>query len=125
MFNDKNPINRTPISASFKMDEFEKSKMTQKRSLPENTWYKWYNWLISHILETMKKFAGDAKKELSSCLKQMLMKILQSNKILKTPCLSTRGEFTPESSPVKMRPTKSVPGENGSDFLPPQSIFVI
>ena len=42
MFNDKNPINRTPISASFKMDEFEKSKMTQKRSLPENT----YNGII-------------------------------------------------------------------------------
>ena len=64
MFNDKNPINRTPISASFKMDQFEKSKTTQKRSLPENTWYKWYNWLISHILETMKKFAGDAKKRI-------------------------------------------------------------
>ena len=42
-----------------------------------------------------------------------------------TPCLRTPAESTPESYPVKMRPTKSVPGEESLDFLPPRCILVI
>ena len=42
-----------------------------------------------------------------------------------TPCLSTPDESTLESSPVKLRATKSVPGEKGLDFLPPQCVLVI
>ena len=38
---------------------------------------------------------------------------------LNTPCLSNPAEFISESSLVKMRPTKSVPGEKGLDYLPP------
>ena len=42
-----------------------------------------------------------------------------------TPCLSTPAESTSEISPVKMRPTKSVPGEESLDFLLPRCILVI
>ena len=45
--------------------------------------------------------------------------------VFSTPCLSTSAESTPESSPMKMRPTKSVPGEKGLDFLPSRCVLVI
>ena len=43
----------------------------------------------------------------------------------KRPCLSTLTESTSESSPVKMRPTKSVPREIDFDFLPPGCALLI
>ena len=44
---------------------------------------------------------------------------------LETSCLSIPAESTPESSPVKMRPTKSVPSEKGLDFQPTGCVLVI
>ena len=41
-----------------------------------------------------------------------------------TPCLSTPFESTSESSPVEMRPTKSVPSEQDLDFQPPRCVLV-
>ena len=44
---------------------------------------------------------------------------------IKTLCLSTPTESTPETFPVQMSPTKSVPGEKGLDFLSPRCVLVI
>ena len=40
-----------------------------------------------------------------------------------TLCLRTPVESIPESSPVKMRPVKSLPGEIGFNFLPPRRVL--
>ena len=32
--------------------------------LAENTWYEWYDWLISHISESVKKSENDAKEKM-------------------------------------------------------------
>ena len=37
------------------MDKFEKKELTKKRTLTKNTWYNWYDWLINHIPEPIKK----------------------------------------------------------------------
>ena len=42
-----------------------------------------------------------------------------------TPCHSTAAESTPERSPVKVRPTKSVPSEKSLGFLPPRCVLAI
>ena len=44
--------------------------MAKTRSIPENTWYQWYKFLISPIPESMKK--------LESNLKQKFMKLLDT-----------------------------------------------
>ena len=51
--------------------------------------------------------------------------VCRNSRSISTPCLSTPGEITPESSPVKMMPPKSVPGEKGLYFLPPRCVLVI
>lgn len=45
------------------MDEFEKSDMTKNRPITEKTLYEWYDWLISHILESIKTSASKVKEK--------------------------------------------------------------
>ena len=35
--------------------------MTKKKPLAKNSWYEWYDWLISHFYEFVKKAASDAE----------------------------------------------------------------
>ena len=51
--------------------------MTKIRLIPDNTWYQWYDWSISHILEFMKKSESDAKPE--------IVRLFQSNTDNNTP----------------------------------------
>ena len=45
-------------------EEFEKSEMEKTRPLGESTWYKWYDWLIDHIPESVKKSASNIKEKI-------------------------------------------------------------
>ena len=46
------------------MDEFEKMEMAITRPIPENTWHQWYDWLINHIPESMRKSERTPNKKL-------------------------------------------------------------
>ena len=38
--------------------------MTERRPLAKNMWYEWYDWLINHIPESVKKSARNVKLEI-------------------------------------------------------------
>ena len=51
----------TPEAFIIDVDELKKMEMAKTRSIPENTWYQCYDWLISHI--TGSKFESDARQK--------------------------------------------------------------
>ena len=59
------------LPASINIDAFENSQMAKTRPLIKNTLYKWYGWLISYILEFMKKSVSD--------IKETIMKLFETN----------------------------------------------
>ena len=67
----------------------------------------------------------DLKKQLLLKLTDAIENVCRNSHSISTPCRSTPGEITPESSPVKMRLPKSVPTEKDLDFLPPWCVLVI
>ena len=58
----------------------EKKEMTERRPLAKNMWYEWYDWLISHIPESVKNSARNVKLEI---MKLFPAKI-DNNKLKKT-----------------------------------------
>lgn len=44
----------TPEPLQIDMDELEKMGMAKSRSIQENTWHQWYDWLVKNIPESMK-----------------------------------------------------------------------
>ena len=42
---------------------------TKTRPIPENIWYRWYDWLINHISKSMKK-SGSSDKQMCTTLLQ-------------------------------------------------------
>ena len=58
------PKSTTAEPLPINVDELEKIEMVKSRLLAENIWYKWNDWLISHIpLRFGKKSATDAKQK--------------------------------------------------------------
>ena len=81
----------------------------------------------SEIAETLNIFFSNIAKNLNISRYREFDPVKENiaNPTLETPCLNTPAESILESSPVKMRPTKSVPGEKGLDFLHARCVLVI
>lgn len=62
------------------MDEFEKSKMAKARPLVKNEMYKWFDCLIIHIREFMKKSASNAQENMKLFQTNVHQNILKAHK---------------------------------------------
>ena len=50
-------------SLAVDVDELLKRDMAKSRPIPENTWYHWYDWLVNHFPESMKKSERRTKRK--------------------------------------------------------------
>ena len=60
---------KTIIISINDMDKFEKKELTKKKTFRKNTWYDWYDRLISYIPEPMQKTVGRVKDQIVSLFK--------------------------------------------------------
>ena len=77
---------------------------------------------------TLKLNQGKRYYPVEACLiigRFKVRSVPRTSVALETFCLSTPAQSIPESSPLKKRPTKSVPREKGLDFQPPWCVLVI
>ena len=77
---------------------------------------------------TLKLHQGKRCYPVEACLiigRFKVRSVPRTSVALETFCLSTPAQSIPESSPLKKRPTKSIPREKGLDFQPPWCVLVI
>ena len=60
-----------------KRDFYEKIEMAKTRPILKTIWFQWYDWLINHIPESMKKSKSNTK--------QVIMRLFESKICNNTP----------------------------------------
>lgn len=84
--------------------------------MAERTWYNWYEWLIIHIPESVKKYLNNAKEEIKKIKKKRKKKRKKKKVHLMTYSENAEGVFVGKYTDCKCKDSKKLSVEhNKSD----------